>query len=298
METIFVSVGKGGANHKPDVRKVQRLLNRFRHASDALLKVDGWAGAKTVAAIEHFQRARLHFAAPDGRVDPHGPTLHRLGEHPGLRGPVAVQHTPTRRAVAAGAPLPKALATVASRPLIQPVPGSAPRPKPGAIAWGAKVSPTFKAKAIAISQRLEISPDFLMSCMAFESGETFSPIVRNAAGSGAVGLIQFMPKTAKSLNTSTHSLIKMSPETQLDYVELYFKPYAGRLHSIEDIYMTILYPKAIGKVPEYVLFRSGTVAFGQNKGLDRDKDGKVTVHEAAAAVRRKYIKGLQAGYLG
>ncbi len=160
------------------------------------------------------------------------------------------------------------------------------------------MSAAFKAKAIAISERLQVSPDFLMSCMAFESGETFSPLIRNAAGSGAVGLIQFMPSTARTLKTSSDELRGMSPEHQLDYVEAYFKPYAGHLHSIEDIYMTILYPRAIGKGPDYVLFKSGTTAYSQNKGLDRDQDGSVTVSEAAAAVRVEYHKGLGVGYLG
>ena len=90
----------------------------------------------------------------------------------------------------------------------------------------------------------------------------------------------------------------MSPERQLDYVESYFNPYAGRLHSIEDIYMTILYPRAIGQKTDYVLFRSGTTAYKQNKGLDRDQDGSVTVAEAAEAVRAKYRKGLGLGFLG
>lgn len=35
-----------------------------------------------------------------------------------------------------------------------------------------------------------------MACMAFETGETFSPNEPNKADSGAVGLIQFMPKVA------------------------------------------------------------------------------------------------------
>jgi membrane-bound lytic murein transglycosylase B len=65
------------------------------------------------------------------------------------------------------------------------------------ITWGVKVSDAFKRKVIVISQGLGVSPDFLMACMAFETGETFSPAIKNAAGSGAVGLIQFMPSTAK-----------------------------------------------------------------------------------------------------
>jgi soluble lytic murein transglycosylase-like protein len=35
-----------------------------------------------------------------------------------------------------------------------------------------------------------------MACMAWESGRSFRPDVKNMAGSGATGLIQFMPTTA------------------------------------------------------------------------------------------------------
>ena len=293
METLHASVGEEAVNQKVDVRKVQRLLNRFRHHDHGLLKVDGLAGPRTISAIKTFQHARVPFISADGRVDVHGPTLHALSEHPGMRGPVDAHY------VAPKPPAhPSSLPTTLAPAAVAPAPGSGPHPPTGAIAWGAKVSVAFKVKAIAISERLQVSPDFLMSCMAFESGETFSPLIRNAAGSGAVGLIQFMPSTARTLKTSSDELRGMSPERQLDYVEAYFKPYAGRLHSIEDIYMTILYPKAIGKGSDYVLFKSGTVAYNQNKGLDRDQDGAVTVREAAEAVRAKYRKGLSVGYLG
>lgn len=300
MERILSSVGRNGSNHTADVRKIQQLLNRFRHHGDSLLKVDGIAGHHTIAAIEHFQKARMSLARADGRVDPHGPTILRLSEHPGLRGTVHPQHLAVRHTRVERQPAPsRSEQSSAPTPVeANAQPGSAPHSPAGAIAWGAKVSPAFKAKVVAISGRLQVSPDFLMSCMAFESGETFSPLIRNAAGSGAIGLIQFMPSTAKTLQTSTKALGTMTPEQQLDYVEAYFEDYAGRLHTIEDIYMAILYPKAIGRGSDYVLFKSGTVAFRQNKGLDSDQDGKVTAHEAAAAVRRKYIKGLGQGYLG
>lgn len=151
---------------------------------------------------------------------------------------------------------------------------------------------------LEITARLDISPDFLMSCMAFESGESFSPSIRNAAGSGAVGLIQFMPSTAKALHTTTDALASMSAESQLAYVERYFRPYKGRIRTIEDIYMTILYPKAIGRGADYALFSGSTTAYRQNKGLDADGDGTVNKYEAAAAVRAKYRKGLKPGYIG
>lgn len=47
----------------------------------------------------------------------------------------------------------------------------------------------------------------------------------NAPGSGAIGLIQFMPSTAKGLGTSTSALKQMTAVDQLAYVEKYFAPY-------------------------------------------------------------------------
>jgi Transglycosylase SLT domain. len=156
------------------------------------------------------------------------------------------------------------------------------------VAWGAKVSGAFKVKVLSIARALLINPDFLMSAMAFETGETFSPSVKNAAGSGAVGLIQFMPSTAKSLGTTTDALSQLTAEAQLDFVQKYFQPKQGRLLSIEDTYMAILYPAAIGQPPDHPLFSKGTTVYSQNAGLDQNKDGTITVQEAAAAVRRKF----------
>jgi hypothetical protein len=166
------------------------------------------------------------------------------------------------------------------------------------VAWGAKVSGAFKMKVLTIAKALVMNPDFLMAAMAFESGETFSPSVKNAAGSGAVGLIQFMPSTARSLGTTTDDLSALTAEAQLDFVQKYFQPRQGRLLSIEDTYMAILYPAAIGQPPDHPLFVKGTTVYSQNAGLDQNKDGTITVQEAAAAVRRKFDKGVQAGFLG
>lgn len=44
---------------------------------------------------------------------------------------------------------------------------------------------------------------------------------------GATGLIQFMPKTAKALGTSTEALARMSFERQLDYVQEYLERVAS-----------------------------------------------------------------------
>lgn len=167
------------------------------------------------------------------------------------------------------------------------------------LAWGNKVSAAFRDKVFegctAYHWGLNHA-DWLMSCMAFESGETFSPSVKNAAGSGATGLIQFMPGTALGLGTNVRELARMSAEEQLDVVFEYFHPYHRRIATLPDMYMAILLPKYIGAAEASVLF-SGGVAYRQNSGLDIDKDGRVTKVEAAGKVIAKLKKGLKPPYL-
>ncbi len=156
--------------------------------------------------------------------------------------------------------------------------------------FGAVVSLTFRRKVVALATRLGVDPNYLMAVMAFESGESFSPSIKNKH-SGATGLIQFMPSTAASLGTSLSALAAMTAEEQLNFVEAYLSSYRGKLQTLEDTYMAVLWPKAIGKPNDYVLFRQGTKAYTQNAGLDADLNGLITKAEAAAKVRKK----LQAG---
>ena len=159
--------------------------------------------------------------------------------------------------------------TPAPSPMPQlPVPSrSAFEPDPE-IAWGAKVTGDFKRKTLAISRRLNMDPNHLMAIMAFETGRSFDPAITNHAGSGATGLIQFMPKTAQGLGTTTARLAVMSAVDQLDYVETYLTPYAGRMGDLPSAYMAVLYPRAVDKAPGYVLFRKGSVAYKLNRGMD------------------------------
>lgn len=163
------------------------------------------------------------------------------------------------------------------------------------VAWGHRVSREFVAKVVRICRDFGWTQDhvsWLMACMAFESGETFSPSIRNAAGSNAVGLVQFMPSTAKHLGTSSYELSRMSAVEQLNWVARYFWPYKNRVRSLEDMYMAILMPKYIGYPLATPIF-SGGIAYRQNSGLDSNRDGKVTKYEAAAKVRSKLMKGLR-----
>lgn len=149
------------------------------------------------------------------------------------------------------------------------------------------ISPKFRDAVVEMSTRLKAKPAHILAAMAFETGGTFSAKQKNAAGSGATGLIQFMPKTARALGTSVEDLAKMSDIQQLEYVERYLRPYTGRMKTLSDVYMAILWPKAVGKPEDYVLFsRANGRTYAQNKGLDFNKDGNITKAEAAAKVQK------------
>lgn len=138
----------------------------------------------------------------------------------------------------------------------------------------------------SLSQELEVDSKVLLAIMDFETGGEFSPSTKNKVGSGATGLIQFMPDTARELGTTTEALSKMNRGEQMNYVRSYFMRYADKLRggNASDFYMAVLFPRAMDRDGSYVLFRRGTKAYSQNRGLDTNGDGTVTKAEAASKV--------------
>ena len=100
------------------------------------------------------------------------------------------------------------------------------------------------------------------------------------------------------LDDATIDRVEQVHTEQMDYVEKYFLPYKNVLQTIEDVYMAILWPAAIGKTNSWVLFSKPSAQYDRNSGLDADKDGHVTKAEAAAMVKGKLIKGRGNGYFG
>ena len=142
----------------------------------------------------------------------------------------------------------------------------------------------FLQKVKDISAKLGIDPDWLMIVMKMESGINEKAV--NPDG-GATGLIQFMPVTAASMGTSTSELLEMSNTDQLDYVYQYFKPYAGKLKSVTDLYIVTFFPVALGKPDNYVLQTSRTSAAQiarQNPIFDLNNDQAITLGEFKQSV--------------
>ena len=171
----------------------------------------------------------------------------------------------------------------------------------------------FMSGIADLSEKYNIPQNDILAMMDFETGGTFDPAQKNLGpdgtpetGSGATGLIQFTPKTAEGLGTSTDDLSKMSRSEQLEYVDKHFETnLKGRLGDeggdISDLYMSVLFPVAVGKPDDFVLFGKGAInekfegRYEANRGLDANNDGSITKIEAAAKVIKQRDKNVKSG---
>ena len=134
------------------------------------------------------------------------------------------------------------------------------------------------------------NPIYLMTVISFETGRTFSPKARNP-NSSASGLIQFMSATAKRLGTTIQVVRLMSFEDQLRLTVRYFDSVLpkNRLYiGLADLYMAVLWPKAVGKPMNYRLFRSPSRSYQVNRGLDKAKKGYVTKADCMVHLKKHF----------
>jgi hypothetical protein len=117
----------------------------------------------------------------------------------------------------------------------------------------------------ATAERLGASPRALANLIRFESGWRSTAVNPT---SGASGLIQFMPSTAKSLGTTVEAIRSMSSAEQWPLVERYLAPYRGRVGDPIDLFMAVFYPAAIGR-PD---FEFSAVVKRANPGIGSPKD--------------------------
>ena len=154
---------------------------------------------------------------------------------------------------------------------------------------------SFENKVREVAHTLDVPPEWLMAVMYSES--RFDPAVSNKRGSGAVGLIQFMVPTVKELNVrmGTKLYMKdiktMSAHRQLDLVFEYLQTVReryGEFDSLTDLYLAILYPRAVDQDLCYSLYAKPTRAYRQNSGLDENGDGSVTVSDIDRRMKRLF----------
>src|SRR5512144_2546397 len=124
------------------------------------------------------------------------------------------------------------------------------------------------AQFIASMLAAALDPVAVATVIEFESARTWSPSVKNPKSS-AVGLIQFMPDTAKALGTSSAELAQMSFAQQLAFVVTHFRNVGiARLKRLVDYYAAVFWPAAVGTDDAHVIAKAGTAAYESNKALD------------------------------
>jgi len=151
-------------------------------------------------------------------------------------------------------------------------------------------SKAFLNKVKEIARRINCDYKDLLGVMQSESG--LNPQAVNKS-SGATGLIQFMPRTAQELGTTTSALKNMNAVQQLDYVEKFLvkmKKQAGfgQMEPLSggQLYALVFLP---ARSHREVLTDSSEKYYTANKGLDKNKDGKITKTELDARVKKFYV---------
>ena len=240
------------------VVQLQRLLAR----AGFQVSIDGRYGQETEAAVRRFQEARG--LEVDGKVGP--PTMEAFESsfEPGRRPPTGPV-TPQNEVPAE-------------------TPPEAPATPTGAAGQYERMARQLHGQAFVdrvhqIARRIGARPEWMFAVMYNES--RLQPGIVNPRG-GATGLIQFMPATARGLGTTTAALKQMSAMRQLDYVERYYAPYAGRIRSGADMYLATFYPAAMGKSDSWVLgSQNGTArtVARYNPIFDTNRDGQITAGE-------------------
>lgn len=178
------------------------------------------------------------------------------------------------------------------------------------LAWSNRVPPAFTQLVRDWCTKQNMFPgaaSALMACMCFESGGTFRPDKQNNGGSNYWGLIQFgtaaVADLAKTFGLKI-TLDDVKAMDQLEQLKLVFKYFEmwqkrGKVYKrLEDFYLTIFYPAAVGKGPDEVLFRKDSPvpieakSYLQNSGFDVDKDGDITVGEICTRLYDFYYQGM------
>lgn len=151
----------------------------------------------------------------------------------------------------------------------------------------------FLKRVKEVSAKVGVHPSDLLGLMASESG--LNPQAQNK--SGATGLIQFMPATARELGTSTAALKQMDRVQQMEYVEKFLLKTVPKNATPGHLYTAVYLPAFAKKDANYVLAKKGGFRdswghhpaswYDQNSGLDQNNDGQITIAELGERIEKK-----------
>ncbi len=135
-----------------------------------------------------------------------------------------------------------------------------------------------------VAERLGLQREWLESVIDAESGGKPDAVNEET---GASGIIQWLPSTARDLGTTVEAIRAMTAEEQMPLVEQYLQPYAKKIASLEDAHLAVFFPAALGRDNSYVLFREGSEAYAKNHLLDRGKKGHVTRGDLLQRIKKQ-----------
>lgn len=159
-----------------------------------------------------------------------------------------------------------------------------------------KLSQADLRAIVSVADSLGWNADWLIAIEKFESN--FDPKARNKF-SGATGAIQWMPGpngSAAKLGTSTDALFNMSLAEQQQYVYAYLLPFKNQVHSLEDAYLAVFFPKAIGQPDSYIVgSKEGSdfqqAVYRQNSAFDKLGTGAIRREDIVSTIRAVYNSG-------
>ncbi len=158
-------------------------------------------------------------------------------------------------------------------------------------------SKSFINKVKQVAYTLGYDPEWLMLVIHNESN--FKPDAVNPY-SGATGLIQFMPGTARWLGTSTKELRSMTRNQQLDWVLKYYRNWkrSGKtVRNSSDLALLTFYPYAVSQGDDYKIGSEKSLSRArlivkQNPGLDMDGDGYISLLDYKNWLASKLPEGI------
>ena len=145
-------------------------------------------------------------------------------------------------------------------------------------------SETFRARLYEMGERLGVNADWIAAVICVETAGSWRADIRNPR-SGFVGLIQFGKIAAARVGSNLGALAHMTNVEQLRYVEAFFRPVASHIHSVDQAYLAVFAPAFIDAAPTALVYSDPTKAYTQNRELDSNADGAITVAEATAPAR-------------
>lgn len=144
-----------------------------------------------------------------------------------------------------------------------------------------QVSQELAVKIVQVARTVGTHPYNLANLINFESAHSFSAMKVNTV-SGATGLIQFTPSTAKRLGTTTGALAAMGSLRQMDYVEKYLLAVkqgkwddrkSGALGTPQALFMAVFHPWARDWNPSATFASRGWTRIPeQNPGIETPGD--------------------------